>query len=82
MSEAIALSSPNGHMSKRARNAANERLRHALFGAGLQKAPVPQPTEREALLRQAADLRALAARGVKPRAHIRKAQELEAKAEA
>ena len=67
-------------MSKRARDAANERLRRSLFGDGLQQAPVPQPTEKEALLRQAADLRALAKHGVKPMAHIRKAEELEAKA--
>lgn len=80
MSDAIAQSSPNGSMSGRARKAAQERLRQALFGDGLRQAPVQQPSAREALLRQAADLRQLAAHGVKPRAHIRKAEELEAKA--
>jgi len=82
MGDAISISSPNGRVSKRGREAAQERLRRALFGDGLQQAPVPQPSEKEALLRQADDLRALAARGVKPRAHIKKAKELEAKAAA
>ena len=77
MSDAIAQSSPNGSMSKRSRKAAQERLRQALFGDGLKPDPVPQPSEREALLRQAADLRALAAYVVKPRAHLKKAEELE-----
>jgi hypothetical protein len=50
-----------------------------LFGPqGLQRAETRQPSERECLLRQAAELRELAARGMKPKAHIRKAEELEA----
>ena len=58
MSDAIALSSPSGRMSNRARKAAHERLRLALFGPdGLQSPTVVQPDERTVLLRQAAELR-------------------------
>lgn len=81
MSEAIALSSPSGRMSKRSRKLAEDRLRESLFGPnGLPEPFVPQPSERERLLRQAAQLRDLASRGMKPRAYLKKAQELEAKA--
>lgn len=81
MGDAIALSSPSGRMSKRARTAALKRLHDELFGPeGLQPAPVPQPSEREALLRQAGELRELAARGMKPRAYLRRAIALEARA--
>ena len=71
--------SPSGHVSKRARKAALERARVDIFGPqglkrpGLQK----QPTEKEALLRQAHELRALAARGMKPRAYLKEAIRLE-----
>ena len=51
-----------------------------MFGDGLVKAPVPQPTERERLLRQAQELRKLAARGMKPRAYIKLAEQLERQA--
>ena len=81
MSDAISQSSPNGSVSKRARKAAQERLRHALFGDGLRPEPVTQPSERDALLRQADELRALAANGMRPKAHIRRAEELEAMAD-
>lgn len=78
MSEAIALSSPSGRMSKRARAAADRRLSLALFGpSGLQCEPTPQPTEREKLLAQAARLRELADRGMKPRAYRKEAERLE-----
>ena len=73
--------SPSGRVSKRSRAAALERARRELFGDGLKPAPVPQPTEAEYLLRQAAELRALAARGMKPRAYLREAAQLEAKGE-
>jgi len=83
MSDAIALSSPSGSMSKTARRAANERLRVALFGeSGLQQAPVPQPAEKQRLLQQARELRDLASRGMKTKAYNRKAEELEAQAAA
>lgn len=84
MSEAIALSSPSGSMSKRARDAAQKRFSAALFGpGGLQRPGLPeQPSEAEYLRRKAADLRDLAARGVKPRAYMKKALELEAQAAA
>ncbi len=78
MSEAISLSSPGGHISKRARIAATEKLRIALFGHdGLQRPVIPQPSDRERLLNQARELRELAARGMKPRAYRKKADELE-----
>jgi hypothetical protein len=79
MSDAIAMSSPSGRMSKRARAAAEERLRVALFGEhGLQRMECPQEAERDNLLRRAKQLRGLADRGMKPRAYLKGAQKLEA----
>lgn len=81
MGEAIALSSPNGKMSKAARARATKRLADALFGdRSCFKVQTEQPTERETLLRRARELRELAARGVKPRAYIKQAEQLEAQA--
>lgn len=83
MGEAIAISSPSGRVSKRARKAAIERLRVSLFGDGLTHAPPPTPTieqERARLMVQAKQLRDLAARGMKPRAYIKQAAALEARA--
>jgi hypothetical protein len=75
------LLSPNGRMSKRARNAANERTRQELFGpAGLQKAQPKQESHKAYLLRWAKELRGLAERGMKPRAYKKKAEEYEAEA--
>lgn len=75
------LLSPSGRISKRARAAALERERVKLFGpAGLQRAPVPQPTERERLLREAKQCRDLAAGGMRPRAFIKQAERCEAAA--
>lgn len=83
MSLAIAISSPSGRMSNRARKAAQRQLSVALFGeGGYQKPSPPQPTKKERLLQQAARLRDLAARGMRPRAFIRDAQALEAEAAA
>lgn len=71
--------SPSGHVSKRSREAALRRVSLELFGPeGLQQAPTPQPSERERDLRQAAQLRELAGRGMKPRAYLKEAQRLEA----
>jgi spore germination cell wall hydrolase CwlJ-like protein len=81
MSEAIALSSPNGSMSKAARKRANERLRCALFGDGLKIEGPAQPSRKDALLAQAKQLRELAIRGMKPIAYMKKAAALEAQAE-
>ena len=55
MSDAIALSSPNGRMSKRARKQAEDRLEMTLFGKiGVTvqdlKGERPEPTEKEKLL--------------------------------
>lgn len=81
MSEAIAMSSPSGSMSKSARAAAEKRLSTALFGeGGLKRSEPEQPTEYESLIMQAKELRELADRGMKPRAYKKKADELEARA--
>jgi hypothetical protein len=87
MSEAIALSSPSGRMSGRARRAAQKRLSVALFGpTGLtreQLTGVQPPTNAQQATRKreyAQFLRGLAAGGMKPRAHIREAMKLEAEA--
>lgn len=83
MSDAIALSSPSGRMSKRARQAAESRLHLALFGpAGLQRDP-PEPQRTPASLRSyAATLRDLADRGMRPRVHRKLAAEIDAQAAA
>ena len=85
MSDAIAMSSPNGRMSKRARMAADKRLSAALFGPdGLTREQLTgtQTTAQQAGHRReyAQFLRQLAAGGMKPRAHIREALKLEAEA--
>ena len=79
MSDAIALSSPSGRMSKRARKAAQDRLALALFGPSGMPGPKlpPQPSKAESLLREAKNLRELAARGMKPRAFKKEADRLE-----
>jgi hypothetical protein len=81
MSDAIALSSPSGRMSKRALIAAQKKLSLDLFGPnGLEQPKCKQPTEKESLLRHAAQLRDLAARGMRPRAFIKDAAMLEERA--
>lgn len=82
MIDAIALSSPSGRMSKRARKAAEERLRVALFGInGLPKPEHPPEDAAIRLRRSAATLRDLAARGMHPRKYIREAIRLERQAD-
>ena len=73
--------SPSGHVSKRYRRQCIERARRILFGAGLSWPQCPQETERERLLRSAAMLRDLAARGMGSRKHAREAARLEAEIE-
>jgi hypothetical protein len=87
MSDAIALSSPSGRMSKRARAAASRRIAVALFGpGGGTRADImgttPQPSAREQLLQHAARLRDLAARGMSVRRFTREAAAAEARARA
>lgn len=83
MSDAIALSSPSGRMSERARTAATERLAKELFGErGLPAPKGPEESETDYLRRNAKQLRELADRGTKPQAHIAEAQRLEAQADA
>jgi len=74
--DAIAQSSPSGRMSKRARNAAQKRLRAELFGDMDISPKAEQPTEREVLLRQATELEGLAERGMSPRKNRREAARL------
>lgn len=80
--EAIALSSPSGRMSKRARKAAMERLFVELFGDGecLRPQLPAQLSEREKMLAQAKRLRELAARGMSVRKYLREAERLEQEA--
>lgn len=81
MSEAISISSPNGRVSKRAREVAQNRLSVALFGPqGLQAPQVAPEGDKARLMRQAATLRDLAARGMSPRKFIKEAAALEARA--
>lgn len=79
-SDALALASPSGKISKRSLKSAQEKIRKELFGSGLAFPSVNQPSERASLLRQAAELRTLAGRGMKPRAYLKKAAELEQRA--
>ena len=74
--------SPSGRVSKRSRKAALERARKEIFGPlGLVREDYTrQPTETESLLKRAQELRKWAALGLKPRAHLREAIRLEAKA--
>lgn len=81
MSDAIAMTSPSGRMSKRAKAEAQKSLSLALFGpGGLQRPRMAQPSEKESLLTHARRLRDLAASGMRPRAFNRDADMLEAKA--
>lgn len=76
------LLSPSGNMSKAARKRTILREASRLF-EGVNISPkIEQPTEREYLLRQASQLREVAARGMKPRAYLKRALELEAQANA
>lgn len=73
--------SPSGRVSKRFAAASKERARVELFGpAGLAHPRAAQPDARESLLRQAQELRGLASRGMKPRAYVKQAEALEARA--
>jgi hypothetical protein len=75
------LLSPSGKVSSRARQAALRRAVVDIFGPeGLQPASVSQPSERETLVRQARELRDLAARGMSPRKCRKQAALLEARA--
>lgn len=70
--------SPSGSVSAASRSKALERVSKELFGDGGLAAPTTQqPSNVEVLLRQAKELRDLAARGMKPRAYLKKAEELE-----
>lgn len=83
MSDAIALSSPNGRMSKRAREAAQKRLGEALFGKGglIPYALPPQPSKATRMREQAARLRDLASRGMSVRRFTKESARLEIEAD-
>jgi 5-methylcytosine-specific restriction endonuclease McrA len=75
------LLSPSGHMSKAARARALERTRVELFGpAGLAAPTGPKVDPKQNLLREAALLRDLAARGMSVRKYTKQAEKLEAEA--
>lgn len=81
-SDAIALSSPDGRMSKVARKRAEKRVREHLFGDLDFSKPAPTTQDKiVALMRRVKMLRDLAARGMGPRKHIKEAKRLEALAE-
>lgn len=83
MSMAIEMSSPSGHMSKRAHAAAVKRLAFALWGTkGMPCPTCKQPTKYETLMRQAGEFRELAGRGMHPRSYIKQAEMHEAMAKA
>lgn len=83
MSDAIALSSPSGRMSKRARQAAEKKLFRDLFGDGSCLQPqCPVVDKKTQMLRRAKQLRDLAARGMCTRKYIREAEKLEREAAA
>ena len=78
--------SPSGHVSKRARAAAMKHERDLLFPPGYWDDPARTAEEiahekAEVLRRTAANLRDLAAKGMKPRAYAKKAAEFEAAAD-
>lgn len=75
--------SPSGRVSKRARAAWLAREAARLFPPGTfadPKRPETAAEKRVRILRTAAELRALAERGMKPRAYRREAERLEAEA--
>lgn len=79
MSDAISLSSPNGHMSNRARTAAQEALRISLFGKdGLQPVAPKQPSRADKLRWRIRDLRSWAEHGMSKRAFTKEANLLQA----
>jgi hypothetical protein len=78
------LCSPNGSMSKAARERAEKRETARLFapwGGHMPRPTCPQPTPAERNRRQAAELRALADRGMCPRKYRKEAARLEAEAD-
>ena len=80
MGEAISMSSPSGRVSQRSRRVAERRLSDMIGPISGPKPPT-QPTESERLRQQAKELSGLAARGMKPKAYVKKAAELSARAD-
>ena len=82
MSDAIALSSPSGRMSKRTRRAAEKKLFQDLFGDGSCLKPIfPTEEKKTRLLRTANELRGLAERGMCTKKYTREAERMEKEAE-
>ena len=82
MSDAIALSSPSGRMSRRAMRTAQERLRRDLFGDGLPMPNCEQETHRQYLTRWIGEYTAYAERGFRPRARRKAAARLQSELDA
>jgi hypothetical protein len=83
MSDAIAMSSPNGRMSRRAQADAQTRLSAALFPPGWNALSDEEQVaadaktmaeKKQGMLNYAAFLRGLADKGMKPRAYRREAE--------
>jgi hypothetical protein len=83
MSAAIALDSPSGRMSKRARRAAERKLGDALFGDYVGSSQGDSKVDKKIqLLRRAKELRGLADRGMRIRRFNKEAKRLEDEAAA
>lgn len=81
MSDVIALTSPDGRMSKRAIKRDQEVTRLKLFGPGGLANPKSMPQDlKTVLLRRAAELRGLASRGMSVRRYTKEAARLEKQA--
>jgi len=72
--------SPSGRVSNRTREATRKRNWQRLLDADIGPKAPPQPTQAEALYRQAAQLRELADRGMSPTKYRREAARLEVEA--
>ena len=82
MSMAIEMSSPSGKMSKRAKLAADKKLKRALFGeSGLIPIMLPQESKQKRNRRQAKELRELFDRGMRAKKYLKEADRLEDEAD-
>ncbi len=84
MSEAIAVSSPSGRMSKRAKAAFDKRLHERLFGKNPTRedftGKAKPDSKKDGLLRYAKTLRDLADRGMSTRKFNKEAEKIEQQA--
>ena len=82
LTDALALASPSGRISKRALKAAQKRIHDQLFPAGYWEEinRRPQPSKAEKLLQAARQLRELAERGMNTTKYLKQALKFEAEA--